>query len=70
MSILPEDYLSLYFEETGEVREDLRLSDETDDDKELAEKIREGVEEGKTIYVTVLSCMGIEKIIDLQEKNK
>lgn len=69
MGVNDEDYVSLY-SESGEIREDLRLPDENDDDKDLAEKIREGIDEGKNIYCTVLSSMGIEKIIEFQEKNK
>ncbi len=57
-------------ESTGEIREDLRLPDETDEDTELADKIKEGIDEGKSIFVTVLGSMGIEKITEMQEKNK
>lgn len=70
MGVNSEDYVSLFVEETGEVREDLKLPDENDDDNELSEKIRNGLDEGKTIYCSVLACMGIEKIVEFQEKNK
>ncbi len=69
MSIGDEDYVSLYTQTTGVVREDLKLPDENEDDKELSDKIRSAVEEGKSIYATVLASMGIEKIIEFQEKN-
>jgi len=69
LSINADDYVSLYVTDTGEMREDLKLPDDTDADKELSERIRDGVEEGKNIYITVLSSMNIEKIIEMQEKN-
>jgi hypothetical protein len=68
MSILPEDYVSLFFEGTGEMREDLRLSEENDDDKDLAERIKSALEAEKSVYVSVLNSMGIEKIIEMQIK--
>ena len=44
--------------------------DDTDDDKTVSETIRNGVEAGKTMAVTVLAAMGIEKITDPKEDNE
>ena len=62
MNINDEGYVTL-MDNQGVTREDLRLPDETEDDEELCQRIREANENGKNIYVTVLSAMNIEKII-------
>ncbi len=64
---LDDDYLTLFNDETGETKSDLRLPDDTDDDKVVSNTIREGIEAGKTLIVTVLASMGIEKITDPKE---
>lgn len=69
MSIEEDGYVSLFEAEKNELRQDLALPDETDDDVETSRRIREGIEEGKNIYVTVLGAMGIEKITECSEKN-
>ncbi len=45
----------------------MKLPDETEKDVVLAQRIRDGLDEGKTVNVTVLSAMGIDKIFDVQE---
>jgi len=69
MGIDEEGYVSLFEQSRNEFRQDLALPDETEDDTELAARIRKGVEDGKSIFVTVLSAMGIEKITECSEKN-
>ena len=53
----------------GETREDLKLPEETENDEEITKRIQEGIENGKDIFVSVLSAMNIEKIVEAQEKN-
>jgi hypothetical protein len=69
MSVNDEDFVSLFKEDTGEVREDIKLPDQTEDDEVLCKRIRDGLESGKNVYATVLASMEIEKITDVQEKN-
>jgi translation initiation factor 5A len=66
MGIDDEGYIALV-DKTGKMRQDLKFPDETDDDAEVSKKIRDGIESGKTIIVTVLSAMKIEKIEDAKE---
>lgn len=51
----------------GNTRSDLKVPEETDDDKETANKIKNGLEEGKEVLVTVLAAMQIEKIVECKE---
>ena len=67
---LEDDYVTLFDKQTGATKADLRLPDDTDDDKTVSETIRNGVEAGKTMAVTVLAAMGIEKITDPKEDNE
>jgi translation initiation factor 5A len=66
MGIDDEGYIALV-DKTGKMRQDLKFPDETEDDAEVSKKIRDGIESGKTIIVTVLSAMKIEKIEDAKE---
>jgi translation initiation factor 5A len=66
MSVDDEGYIALV-DKTGKMRQDLKLPNETDDDLEVAKKVTDGLESGKTILVTVLSAMKIEKIEDAKE---
>lgn len=66
MSVDDEGYIALV-DKTGKMRQDLKLPSETEDDVEVAKKITDGLESGKTIIVTVLSAMKIEKIEDAKE---
>ena len=58
---IKDDYCDL-IDEKGEMRSDLKLTDETEDDAEWARTIRDGIDTCKEVVVTVLSSMGIEKI--------
>ena len=64
---LDDDYVTLFDEETGETKADLKLPDDTEDDKAVSKIIRDGVDAGKSLVVTVLTSMGIEKITDPKE---
>jgi hypothetical protein len=55
-------------DDKGNTREDLSLPNETDDDSDVANRIKDAVENGRTIFVTVLNAMGIEKVIEAKEK--
>lgn len=66
---MDEDFVSLMDPNTGNTRDDLKLPTETDKDEEVAKRIRDGCEAGSDIFCTVLNSMGIEKIIDANEKN-
>jgi|LauGreDrversion4_2_1035121.scaffolds.fasta_scaffold528211_1 translation initiation factor 5A len=66
---LDGDYVTLFDPNTGNTKSDLSLPNETEDDIKNAKIIVDGVEEGKTMNVTVLSSMGIEKIVDPKEDN-
>lgn len=61
-----EGYLSL-MDQLGKMRNDLKVPDETDDDAEVAQRIRDGLEVGKEVFVTILAAMGIEKIAEAKE---
>lgn len=52
----------------GNVRDDLKLPEETENDEVVAKRITEGCDNMKDIFCTVLNSMGIEKVIESQEK--
>ena len=54
----------------GNTRQDIRMPDETEDDKKLADRIREALNEGKEIVLTVLESMKIEKVVEMTEATK
>ncbi len=68
LSCNEDGYLSLMLP-NGDYRDDLKLPDETEDDEETSKRITDGLESGKDIFVSVLSAMNIEKVIECQEKN-
>ena len=68
LSVLDGGYLSI-MDANANIRDDMKLPDENENDEEVAKRITEGVEEGKNIFVTILNSMGYEKVIDAQEKN-
>jgi len=70
MSIDNEGYCSLMNTNTNELRSDIKLPDDTEDDLELATRIKNSVNDEKNQnnkMVTVLSAMNIEKIIEFKE---
>ncbi|KAL6052687.1 translation initiation factor eIF5A [Balamuthia mandrillaris] len=64
IDISDEGYVSLMTED-GSTKEDLKLPEE-----EVGEKIRAAFGDGKDLIVTVLSAMGIEKVISFKESNQ
>ena len=52
----------------GNTRQDLKLPDNTDEDNKLSERIKQSLDEGKQITVTVLESMKIEKVVDMSYK--
>ena len=50
------------------VRQDLKLPDDTENDQKLSERIREALNEGKEIILTVLESMKIEKVVEMSDK--
>ena len=56
-------------DEHGNVRDDMKLPEETDDDKVVSKRITEGLDELKDIFCTVLAAMNIEKVVDAKEKD-
>ena len=68
MSIDDEGYVSL-LDKLGTIRSDLTLPKDSEDDQQMSQKIQNAVEEGKTVLVTVLGAMAIEKIEDFKESN-
>lgn len=68
MSVDDDGFVSL-LDKTGAMRQDLKLPNETEDDTKIANRIKEGLDNGKTILCTVLSAMDIDKIEDAKESN-
>ena len=48
----------------------MKLPDDTEDDQKLCKRIREALNEGKEIILTVLESMKIEKVVEVSDKNK
>ena len=67
MSIDEQGYCSLMHTTTNELRSDIKLPDDTDEDLELSKQLQSDVEAGKAMLITVLSAMGIEKIVECKE---
>ena len=61
-----DGYVSL-MDLQGNLRTDLKLPDDTDDDRDLSKRINEYAENGKEVVITVLSALGIEKIVECKE---
>lgn len=54
--------------ENGDLREDLSLPSQTDEDNKLAEQIRQDVAAEKELVVSVLKAMDDEKIVAVKTK--
>mmetsp|Transcript_9192 Transcript_9192/g.14526 ORF Transcript_9192/g.14526 Transcript_9192/m.14526 type:complete len:152 (-) Transcript_9192:1364-1819(-) len=63
IQIEDDDYVALMDDE-GEVREDLFIEPEND---EIHKKIKEEFENGKNLSLTILKCMGKERIVAFKE---
>jgi translation initiation factor 5A len=68
ISIDGDGYVTL-MDDKGNTRSDLNCPDETEKDATLTTRLKEAVEAGKEVYVTVLYAMKIEKIADVKESN-
>eukprot|EP00386_Alphamonas_edax_P003061 GDKI01009383.1.p2 GENE.GDKI01009383.1~~GDKI01009383.1.p2 ORF type:complete len:184 (+),score=74.10 GDKI01009383.1:44-553(+) len=66
MDISADNFLSL-LAENNDMKDDLSLPDDTDDDKELASRLKKEFEAGKGLIVTVQMACGIEKVIAMKE---
>lgn len=53
--------------DAGEEKNDLKLPDDTEKDKEVAKTIRELSAAGKSVTIVVLSAMNNEKVIGCKE---
>jgi translation initiation factor 5A len=62
-----EGYLTL-MDLQGNTRQDLKLPDNTEEDNKLSERIKQCLDDGKEITVTVLESMKIEKVVDMSDK--
>ena len=67
LSYNDEGYLSL-MDELGNLRDDMQLPTETENDKIVSDRITKGCDDMKDIFCTVLSAMGHQKVIDSAEK--
>jgi translation elongation factor IF5A len=65
---IEDAFLILFDPDTGNIRSDLSLPNQTEDDKRNAFIIQESCDKGENIYVTVLSAMGEEKVVDLRQE--
>jgi translation initiation factor 5A len=63
ISIDGEGFCTL-MDQAGNTRSDLKLPEDTEDDAELAQKMRDFIDQGKDAMINVLSAMEIEKICD------
>ncbi len=52
----------------GATRQDLKLPDDTDEDKTLSERIKEALNDGREIMITVTEAMKIEKVTEMADK--
>ena len=52
----------------GTTRQDLKLPDDTEEDAKLSERIKEALNEGREIILTVLESMKIEKVVEMSDK--
>jgi translation initiation factor 5A len=66
MAVDDEGYVSM-IDKQGNVKSDLKLPNDVEDDEVISKRILDGLENGRTVLVTVLSAMGIEKIEDAKE---
>jgi translation initiation factor 5A len=61
-----DGYVTL-MDQQGTTRSDLKLPDEVEDDKVVAKRLTEGLDNGRDVFVTILASMGIEKIDEAKE---
>ena len=68
INILEKDFISIMDEESGDVREDLKLSDHKHW-KEMNIKLKNDFDSGAEIFVTILKAMGKEIVISHRKKS-
>lgn len=61
-----EDGFLVLLNEDGTTKEDLKLP-EGEDDRELSEQVKSMFESGKDILVSIMSAMGMEKVVGVRE---
>ena len=64
-----EGFLSL-MDKQGSLKQDLKLPDETENDKVLVARLREWMSGGKEITVTFTESLKIEKVTEIASKSK
>lgn len=69
MNIDDQGFVSL-IDKSGKQKEDLKLPNDVPEDEEICKRIRDGIEAGKIMMVTVLSSMGLEKIEEAKESSE
>ena len=62
-----DGYLTL-MDKQGTTRQDLKLPQENESDKILSERIKEALNDGKEIVLTVLKSMKNEKVVEMTDK--
>jgi translation initiation factor 5A len=66
LSVDSDGYVTV-MNEKGETRSDLILPNDTENDETISSRIKDGLDAGKEVYVTVMAAMGIEKISDVKD---
>ena len=59
------EFVSMMMED-GSTKDDVKLPNETDEDKILAEKIKQAFQNGDDFNVILLQAMGMEKIVEIK----
>jgi translation initiation factor 5A len=65
INVQPDGFVS--FLDGIDTRDDLHLPRE-EEFKELSNKIQKQFDDGKSLLITIISAMGIEKIVDVKEE--
>ena len=65
-----EDGFVTLMDKQGTTRQDLKLPDETENDKIINGRIREWISGGREMTVTVVEALKIEKIAEVSSKSK
>jgi translation initiation factor 5A len=67
MSVDGDGYLTL-MDDKGNIRSDLTLPNETENDEVVAERIKTALDGGRECFVTILSAMDIEKVAEVAKE--
>lgn len=63
-----EGYLTL-MDQQGNIRQDLKLPDETEEDEEMSITIKEALNKNNGLAIGLTSSMNIEKVTEMNEKS-